>query len=226
MKKNKSKRLKTICIVAGGEMDSGYIPDIVSASVVIGADRGALWLIRHGIDPDVAIGDFDSITSKEKLLVHNRARRYVEFSPQKDETDLELAIEEAVRLKPKVVTIYGALGRRFDHTLSAAHMLARLESHNIYGEIVDNFNKINIVRRLMTVAKDPSYPYISVLPLGSTACVSLCGFAYDVKRKTFLQDTSLGVSNQIVSENASITVHQGEVLVVRSSDVHVRSRIS
>jgi len=226
MNKTVGKQPKTMCIVAGGEIDASCLSVVRKMSIVIGVDGGALWLVNHGVDPDVAIGDFDSVTAKEKRHVHDHAGRYIQYLPQKDETDLELAIEEAIRLKPKSVVIYGALGRRFDHALSAVQMLTRLESHNIYGEIVDNFNKINIVRRLMTLTKDTAYPYISIISLESTACVTLVGFVYNVSRKQFLSDSSLGVSNQIVDKTAEIIVHQGKILVVRSSDVRVGSRIS
>lgn len=220
------KQSKTIAIVAGGTCNKKFLSFIKVAKIVIGVDRGALWLVKHGVGLDVAIGDFDSVTKKEKQLVHDHAGRYIEYLPQKDETDLELAIEEAIRLKPKSVVIYGALGRRFDHALSAIQMLTKLGSHNIYGEIVDNFNKINIVRRLMTVTKDSVYPYISIISLGSKACVSLKGFTYNVSRKQFLPDESLGISNQIEKKTAQIIVHHGEILVVRSSDTRVGGNIS
>lgn len=219
-------RSKIISIVAGGVVDFRHVPDIASADMVIGADRGALWLIKHGVEPDIAIGDFDSVTAKEKRQVHDHAGRYIEYSSDKDETDLELAIEEAVRQKPTAVIIYGALGKRFDHALAAIHMLTKLESHNIYGEIVDNFNKVNIVRRLSTVTNDPAYPYISLLSLDSTASVTLEGFLYDVSKRTFLRGTSLGISNRIVAKNGTIRVHAGKILVIRSSDVRVRSHLS
>lgn len=220
------KQSKTVCIVAGGEMDTQYVSAISTADVVIGADRGALWLIEHGIDPDVVIGDFDSVTVQEKRIVHDHAGRYIEYSSDKDETDLELAIEEAVRYKPMRVIIYGVLGKRLDHTLTAIYLLERLESHNIYGEIVDNFNKIYIVRRLMSVSKDSGYPYISLLPLGVSVNITLRGFLYDVTKRSLLRAASLGVSNRILAKNASIQVHRGKILVIRSSDVRVRSRIS
>lgn len=207
-------------------MDDRYIPKLSAADVVIGADKGAVWLIQQGIKPDIAIGDFDSVTVKEKRVVHNRVGRYIEYSSDKDETDLELAIEEAVRYKPTRVIMYGVLGKRLDHALTAIHLLARLESHNIYGEIVDNFNKINIVRRFVTVSKDSEYPYISLIPLGLSANVTLRGFLYDVTKQSFLRAASLGVSNRIIAQNATIQVHRGKILVIRSSDVGVRSRIS
>ena len=132
--------------------------------------------------------------------------------------DLELAIDEAIRLKPNEVCIYGALGKRFDHGLTAIGMLLKLESHNISGQIVDNFNKIMIVRHQITLTNSSKYRYVSVIPISSSATVMLQGFAYDVFQKVLQQGSSLGISNEISGKSAKILVHDGLVLVVRSSD--------
>jgi len=194
------------------------LPQIRRAHLIIGVDRGALWLMRHRLTPDVAIGDFDSVTKAEKKRIHDRAHVYIEYAPEKDATDLELAIDHAISLKPKEVILFGVLGRRFDHVMAAVHMLLRLESHNIYGEIVDNFSKINIVRRQQTLVYDRAYRYVSVIPVMEKATITLKGFAYELLRTTLQSGSSLGVSNEISGKSGCITVHQGLVLVIRSTD--------
>ncbi len=222
MKNRSSERPKSIAIVAGGALDPSVLPHIQEAAVVIGVDRGALWLIKHGITPDVSIGDFDSVTLKEKKRIHDASGIYMEYRPEKDATDLELAVDHAITLKPKHVLLFGALGRRFDHAMGAIHMVLRLESHNIYGVIVDNFSKINIVRRQQRLHHDDSYPYVSIIPVASSVTVTLKGFAYNLARAPLCQGTSLGISNRISGKSATIDVHRGLALVIRSTDVFVR----
>jgi thiamine pyrophosphokinase len=222
MKNRASGQSKYIAIVAGGTLDLSLLPHIRAAAVVIGVDRGALWLVRHGVSPDVSIGDFDSVTLREKKRIHNASGIYMEYQPEKDATDLELAIDHAISLKPKHVMLFGALGRRFDHAMGAVHMLLRLESHNIYGVIVDNFSKINIVRRQQRLLRNASYPYVSVIPVASTVTVTLKGFVYDLIRKPLHAGTSLGISNEISGKSAIIDVHRGLAIVIRSTDVFVR----
>lgn len=217
-----SGQSKVIAIVAGGVIHNGQRKAIRASDVVIGVDRGALWLVRRGIPPDIAIGDFDSVTAVEKKRIHDISRVYIEYLPHKDVTDLELAIEEAIRLRAKEVRIFGALGRRFDHAMAATQLLGRLESHNIYGIIVDNFNKIHIVRRQLTLPKTRDLRYVSVIPLHTQATVSLSGFAYDVSRRTFHSGSTLGISNEIVAGFATVTVHSGKVLIIQSNDGPVR----
>lgn len=217
-----SQQPKIVSLVAGGVLSSRFLPSIRSSSVILGVDRGALWLINHGIAPDVAVGDFDSVTPAEKQRIHDHAGKYIEYLPEKDTTDLELAAEEAITLKPSEVMIYGATGKRFDHAMGAIQVLQKLVSHNIHGVIVDNFNKIHIVRRLLTVPMDPVFRYISVLPVVAGTTVSLTGFAYELIRKPLPFGSTLGISNEITSEIATISVHRGQVLVIQSRDTPVR----
>lgn len=218
MSKNMKEKIKFIAIVAGGALEQSLLPQIRKADYVVGVDRGAYWLIANHIMPDVAIGDFDSVRKGELATVEKYAKLLMKHSTQKDETDLELAVDYLVTLKPKNVEIYGALGTRFDHVWAGVHLLSRLESHNIMGQIVDNFNRIHIVRRLEIVKPLAGYPYISIFPLGAEALVTLKGFLYSVTQKEFSRGSTLGVSNEIASKSAQIIVHRGAVLVVRSRD--------
>lgn len=218
MKDRASGQSKVISIVAGGVLSRRFLPSIRAASVIVGVDRGALWLIDNGVTPDVAIGDFDSVSVLEKRRIHDSTRKYIEYPPEKDVTDLELAAEAVIPMKPSEVNIYGATGKRFDHAMGAIHVLQKLVSHNIMGVIVDNFNKINIVRRQQILTHDGVYLYVSVIPFGSNAIVSLKGFRYDVSKTKFSFGFSLGISNEIVAGTASVHVHQGMVLVVQSTD--------
>lgn len=218
MKKRASGQSKVIAIVAGGVIHERQQKDIRASDVVIGVDRGALWLVQRGVIPDVAIGDFDSVTRTEKKRIHDASSVYIEYVPQKDMTDLELAVEEAIRLRATEVHIFGALGRRFDHAMAAVQLLARLGSHNIYGVIVDNFNKIHIVRRQLTLPKTRSLRYVSVIPMRQSATISLTGFAYNVSRRTFAVGSTLGISNEIINDHATITIHSGVIVVIQSKD--------
>ncbi len=219
MKNRALQSPNSVSVVAGGSVGLRDIPAIRAADYIIGVDRGALWLIRHAVIPDLAIGDFDSVSAGELRTVRRRARRIVEYPARKDATDLELAVGEAIALKPREVTLFGVTGRRFDHAYAGIQMLGRLVSHNIYGEIVDNFGKINIVRRLQRkFSRDSQFRYLSVIALARPATVTLTGFAYEVSRLQLLPDSTIGISNEITAPVAVITVHSGTVMVIRSTD--------
>lgn len=210
---------KTVAVVAGGVLDRRMLSAITKADAVVGVDRGALWLLRNKIPIHLAIGDFDSITFEEKRRIHNAANIYMEYESEKDMTDLELAVREVAKGAPKKVWLFAVLGKRFDHTLGAMQSLAYLSSHNIDGEIVDNFNKINIVRRgVIKFSRDAQYRYLSIIPLTRRAVVTATGVKYSITTQEMLRNSSLGISNEITGSVAVINVHQGAVFVVRSTD--------
>lgn len=215
--------MKAIALVAGGNVSREFLTVIQRADYIIGVDRGALWLITHAIIPDVAIGDFDSVTKKEKTIILKKAKRVQTYNAEKDATDLELAIEEAIQLKPKIVHLFGVLGKRFDHEMGAIGMVRRLVSHNIYGQIVDKYNKINIVRRgRQKFSRDDTLRYLSVVALEQGSRVTLRGVRYPVTKFIFSTSSSRGISNEITANVATVTVHSGLVLCIQSSDTPVR----
>lgn len=211
------RSVKTIAIVAGGKLDKQILKDISRTDFIIGVDRGAAWLLQHEITPDVAVGDFDSVSQAEFQKIKSRVAIVKEYPAEKDKTDLELAVDESIKLHPKEVVIYGAIGTRFDHTLATIGLLLKLESYNIYGQIVDNFNKIYIVRHQQFIKASP-YRYLSIIPLSDHAIITLSGFVYNASRLKLLRMSTRGVSNKIKGSRASIAVHAGSILVIWSSD--------
>lgn len=202
-----------IAIVAGGKLLKQFLTEIQQADFVIGVDRGALWLLQQKITPDVAIGDFDSVTKKEIQFIKQKVKKVIEFSQKKDATDLELAVDYAIKKKPKHVTIFGGIGTRLDHTVAAVHLLEKLITS---GKIIDSRNEIQLVRKTLHIF--PSHRYVSILPHTKKIIASLSGFSYPLKRKTLIRGTSRGISNEVIGKKAFIEVHEGIALVIKSRD--------
>ena len=212
------KRIKRIAIVAGGTLDKGFVSEIQSSDLVIGVDAGASWLLKRGVQPAVAVGDFDSVSPAQFTKIKKEIKKVLVHNPEKDATDLELAVEYAIGVRPIEIIIYGGIGTRMDHTWAAIQLLQTIESHNIYAQIVDNFNKINIVRHVVSLKPLKAFPYISIFSLTATSNVTLRGFRYDVNRHKFTVNSAIGVSNEILGKIAKITTHSGKLLLIRSRD--------
>ena len=59
----------------------------------------------------LAVGDFDSVTQEERKVIQKRAQHFVQARPEKNDTDLELALLTIFEQNPQAeVTIFGALG--------------------------------------------------------------------------------------------------------------------
>lgn len=207
--------MKCIAIVAGGKLAKQFLPDIAHGDYVIGVDRGAYWLIRNGIVPDVAIGDFDSVRSSELRAIKQKVKRVKIYPKAKDYTDTELALTHAIKLRPREVVIYGAAGSRLDHVMATVYLLEKLGGK---GLIRDERNEVRLVCGQMTVLNDARYRYVSLLPVDEEIEVTLKGFHYNVSRAVIGRGVTRGVSNELTGEKGTITLHRGRALVIRSRD--------
>lgn len=120
---------RVVFIVAGGKLGGReFFREMlakVSPVAVICADGGARHLEAVGAIPDLVIGDMDSIDPDTLRHYEEAGCRVVRHSRRKDETDTELAVQEALALEPAEVWIWGGMGRRLDHTLANISLLSR-----------------------------------------------------------------------------------------------------
>ncbi|MBI3342640.1 thiamine diphosphokinase [Candidatus Gottesmanbacteria bacterium] len=212
------KHSKTVAIVGGGRLSKQFIAEIAKSDYVIGVDRGAYWLIANNIIPDIAIGDFDSVNPRELRVIKQKVKRTEEYPRKKDATDMELAVEHTISLHPTEVAIYGAVGSRLDHTMGNIYLLKKLNKARIAGVIRDLNNEVRVVNDRVAISKDTRYRYVSLLPVTETIEVTLRGFIYDVSCAVLRRGQTLGISNEIRGYDATIEVHDGKALVIRSRD--------
>lgn len=71
-----------------------------------------------------------------------------------------------------------------------------------------------------TVEKEKSYPYISFIPMTDDVELSLAGFKYNLARQMLNIGSTLTISNEIESLQAKVTVHDGLILQIRSTDLN------
>lgn len=218
MKRNVKKSIQDIAIVAGGTLDTRMKARIKKASYIIGVDRGAYWLLKNNIVPDVAIGDFDSVSPRQLIFIQKEVQKVITHESEKDATDLELAIDVACAMKPKEIELFGVIGSRMDHTWAGIQLLQLIKSHNISGAIVDMYNELSLLSGFVALHKSQTYRYISFFPLFDRSSVTLTGFRYNVSRRVFMSGSSLGVSNEIMSSPAKVVIHDGQLLMVKSRD--------
>ena len=98
----------------------------------------------------LAVGDFDSVTQEERKVIQKRAQHFVQARPEKDDTDLELALLTIFENNPQAqVTIFGALGGRIDHMLANVFLPSnpKLVPYMRQIEIEDGQNLITYVQK-------------------------------------------------------------------------------
>lgn len=208
-----------IIICSGGKLGAWAIEHIQEGDLLIGADSGARFLVDHGFRPDIAIGDFDSVSAEELSQIRERSGQVIACDPvDKDYTDTEMAFRLALDLKPSEILLLGALGTRFDHSLANVHLLALAGDQDVRASIVDEHNKISLLRRRCIIQK-LGYPNVSLLPLSMTVTgITLTGFRYPLHEATLSIGQSLGISNVLLENSGTIDLREGRLLVIQSKD--------
>lgn len=209
-----------IAIVAGGNIQNHIADQIQSTDYIIGADRGALYLIQRRISPDLAVGDFDSVSNEERAQIRAASRSYINCDAiDKNFTDTELAFHHALDMNPKQISFFGVTGTRLDHTMANIHLLRKAVDAGIMCQIIDNHNLIMLTNSCITLHRN-SYPYVSLLPLSLTVSgITLTGFKYPLYDATLEIGQSLGISNEWNAvHTATIQVKEGYLLIICSRD--------
>ena len=210
-------------IMAGGPKK--YIPELDSYSKEacwIGVDRGVIYLMEKSLPIYAAFGDFDSISEEELHVMEEKAGIIKRFKPEKDETDMELALLWAIKEGATVIRLFGATGGRLDHTIANLQLLLReaIENKHIKVEIIDKQNNISVVQAgTHTVKENQDYKYISFFPY-STKIIGLTleGFKYPLVRRNLPASSTLCISNELIRETGTFSFDEGILMVIRSCD--------
>ncbi|AKG35050.1 thiamine diphosphokinase [Paenibacillus durus] len=206
-------------IFAGGELSEQFLRELDKEDFIIGADRGALFLVSHGVIPDIAVGDFDSITLEEFKRIEEQVPRVIACDPvDKDLTDSELALDLALEQQPEDILLFGVTGTRLDHTLASIQMMTRVLQRQIRCSAMDLNNYVTITGSQATI-QDRGYTYVSLLPVTPEVTgITLEGFQYPLTDATLKLGQSLGISNRLVSPTGTVTILSGLLLIIQSND--------
>ncbi|WP_057735988.1 thiamine diphosphokinase [Liquorilactobacillus uvarum] len=190
-------------------------------SIWIGADRGALHLVKNGIRPELVIGDFDSSTSAEKQLIKDAVPEVITAKPEKDDTDTELALKKIIeRYGSCKIKIFGATGGRLDHLLANLFFVLRppfyehLQDINLY----DRYNTVSFFKPgTYRIKKEVDKKYLAFVPLTAVKKLTLKDEKYRLNQRDFSAPISLA-SNEFEGKTAEFSFKAGVVCVIQSKD--------
>ncbi len=178
--------------------------------LVLAADSGLNLALAAGIPTDLLIGDLDSLEPglEEGFEVQRHPRA-------KDASDLELALEEAFRRGAREGVILGALGGRLDHTLfNVVALLEKAEKMGFAVRVLSPDEEVFLAGPGIHPLSDRQGWNCSVLPLDSSARLSLEGLEYPLHEQRLERASTRGLSNRVSSDRARIQVLEGLALIL------------
>ena len=205
--------MKQAVMFAGAPVLLEQQPPVPAADLYVCADAGVKLAQALGVVPDWIVGDFDSLGSVPE------GENVEPFSPMKDETDNLLAAKNALSTGCRRLVYYGALGGRLELTAANLQMLRFLADHGAQGVRVDHAHWVTLQRGGTAVYPSRDGMFLSLFAM-TEQCedVTLEGVAYPLCHGKFSNAFPLGVSNEILAENAVVTVGRGDLLVVYARD--------
>lgn len=207
-------------LVASGNINSLEVlkREFEKADFVICADGGMNHLMKINKNPNLLLGDLDSISQEALEYIEKNNINIDKYPSIKDATDTELALFYLVENGYKDITLTGVTGTRQDHTMANIFLLDKMLEKNIECKIVDDHNTIYIVKNYLKIKREDK-EYVSVIPISLGGIdVTLKGFYYLLDNVHIDFGSTHGISNLIVEEYGEIYIHNGKAIVTISKD--------
>lgn len=205
------------CLIIGaGDLTMGEIT-VGEEDYVIAVDGGLSYCGILNVEPDKIIGDFDSVSEREKEAIRSLQEQVpglvMELPVEKDDTDMLVALQYGLELGYTDFRIYAGTGGRFDHTLANIQCLLYLKNHGATGYLVDGTGMILVIQNEAVHFRKELEGYLSLFSLGKEAKgVTLRGLKYPLENYTLTNDYPIGISNEFIGEESSIQVEDGELV--------------
>jgi len=219
---------KKVLILTGGSISLPFAAKVskeYQPDLIIAVDKGMEAAEELGLSIDYAVGDYDSageeflLRAKESFAKTGKPviRTY---QPEKDATDTEIALSLALSLEPENIVILGATGTRLDHSLANIQVLYQALMREVPAYLLDSHNKIYLADHSFSIRKEEAFgDYLSLIPLTEEVeGLTLTGMKYPLQDFHLALGTSLGVSNQIVEEEAGVSFTDGVLMVFETRD--------
>lgn len=220
--------MKHFFVIAGGDIDDAFACHMIKVQKpdgMIAADKGMDFFYRNKIKPDFIIGDFDSADSESLSYFKGQSEIQIKkLLPEKNDTDTEAAVRLAISLGAEQITLLGVTGSRLDHVLGNIELLGIGLKERIPIALLDAHNRIQMIDKGITIAKSEQHgKYVSLLPYtDKVSHLTLRGFKYPLLDASLESFCTLGISNEIVEEEAEIIFESGILLVVESKDCETK----
>jgi thiamine pyrophosphokinase len=213
-------KYQRVVIIANGDLKEPvfYRGILEDNDYVICVNGGSIHALALGVRPHLVIGDLDSlpVETREKILKQKPAM--VKHPPEKDKSDLELALDHAVLMQPAEILILGALGgARCDHAFINLLLLQIPFKNAIPAKIIDERQEILLAGE-KTVVKGKPGDLLSLFALTDQVDgITTVNLKYPLVNETLHFASTRGLSNELLASSAEVTVGSGLLLVIKTT---------
>jgi thiamine pyrophosphokinase len=191
-------------------------PVVQPGDLIIAADGGARHCLALDLLPFVVIGDMDSIDSATEVRLEAAGVEIIRHPARKDYTDLELALIYAVERKASQVSIYAALGNRWDQTLANLLLPALEDFEELVIRLIDGEQEIQLIKPgRPVIVRGAEGDTVSLVPIGGEVFgITTHGLEYSLQDGSLSLGSSRGISNVMLGKHAEISIADGLLVCV------------
>ena len=207
-------KIAIVCTGGGLADHRVVVPD---HDLVIAADSGLHVAQALNLRVDLLVGDLDSV-SPEAIGDTPIERHPVD----KDATDLELAIDAAVRRGAGHIVVIGGSGApasggdgRLDHLLGELLLLAAPRRSTIEAWLGPAWFGVLHGPASLTIDGEAGETVTLVPMHGPAHAITTTGLRFPLRGESLTPGTTRGLSNERLDGPASVTVATGTLLVIR-----------
>jgi thiamine pyrophosphokinase len=200
--------MKASIILNGNSNGTMYI----TGELVVAVDGGADELRRRKIIPHAIIGDMDSVSDDTLEYFETKGVKIYTYPTEKDETDLELALNYVFKHGATEVEILNWQGERLDMILAMVGLMSKYD--NVIA--ISDKCEVGVIK-----AGEKGTQTLKAVPGEIWSFIPLChaeflieGFKYQFNGSMDIT-APIGVSNVALSDFVKIEVKNGKVVFVR-----------
>ena len=203
-------------IYTGGVVWTEHITEMPQeGDLILAADAGFLTAKALGVEPQILLGDFDSLGEPD---VPN-GTELIRVPVEKNDTDTQLAVRVALERGARELVIIGGLEGRVDHTLSSLAILEDLAAKHIPAVLTNGKNRVRFLRNNGALLARGKYRFFSLLAADPVVKgVTVEGCKYPLKNAKLSRLNQYAVSNEIVGNCALVEIRRGGVWLIESMD--------
>ena len=187
------------------------------SDLVLAADGGALHCLRLEIAPAFVVGDLDSLDKADRQTLEASGTEFITHPRDKDQTDLELALLDALDRGATEIIVLGAIGGRLDMTIANVLLLALPELSGVRVELWYGHQTAILIRPPGGPIEGGAGDGISLIPLGGDVQdITTRDLQYPLKNEGLGLGPARGVSNVISGSNPQVEFGTGNLLIVHT----------
>lgn len=202
--------MKRCVIIAGGNCDLKQLK-FESSDFIIAADSGYDHCVKASLEPDLIIGDFDSIKSDLPSNIET-----IKLPEKKDDTDLLFALRMGLSKGFEDFVIFGGYGSRPDQNFAMLQSLYWLLEQGKDIDVTANCNNFSVsaIKNSSKIFSVNKNQYISVFALENSKGVTINGAEYSLNNADLSPSFPIGVSNTGLDTEVTVSVKCGTLLVM------------